>query len=66
MKASKAKIINGRLIETEVKMIEQNTLTADCWLIQMFGGLSECDTCEVRNTEECGGGETLKRMRAAL
>jgi hypothetical protein len=27
-----------------------------------FEGLTACETCEVNGTEDCGGGETLRRM----
>jgi hypothetical protein len=50
----KAKIENGQMVITESKIIDQNKLTSDCWLIQ-FSGLSACETCEVKNTSECGG-----------
>ena len=56
---AKAEIQNGEMILTEQKEIYQSKLTSDCWLIQ-FSGLEECETCEFKNTDECGGGETLK------
>ncbi len=59
---SEAKLVNGKLVETNVKEINQSTLTSDCWLVQ-FNGLAACESCEIKNTGECGGGETLKRMQ---
>lgn len=50
---------NGELINK--KEIEQSSLTSDCWLIQ-FNGIKECETCVYKNTEECGGGQTLVKM----
>ena len=52
---------NGELKFKNVKQINQSELTSDCWLIQI-NGLSECDKCSVRNTDECGGGNTLKQL----
>ncbi|KKN71222.1 hypothetical protein LCGC14_0422650 [marine sediment metagenome] len=50
----KAKIENGQVVITESKMIDQSKLTGECWLIQ-FDGLSVCETCEVKDTADCGG-----------
>ena len=52
---------NGELKFKNEKEIEQSTLTSDCWLIQ-FKGLMACNTCELKDTDECGGGDTLKRL----
>lgn len=52
---------DGQLRIRNTKTISQDRLTSDCWLIQI-NGLSECKNCPVKDTEECGGGETLKRM----
>ena len=64
MEYSKAKIINGELVVDKIVEIDQNKLTSDCWLVQ-FTGLSACETCELKNTSECGGGETLKQLTAS-
>lgn len=61
MKVGTLTLKNGTLVETNVKEIDQSTLTSDCWMIQ-FNGLDACKTCEFRNTKECGGGETLIKM----
>jgi len=47
---------------TNTKVIDQSKLTSDCWLVQ-FNGLAACETCEVKGTKECGGGETLKALK---
>jgi hypothetical protein len=60
---SKMKLANGQLVPTMTKVINQSTLTSDCWLVQ-FEGLSKCKTCEAKGTKDCGGGETLKRLKA--
>lgn len=59
---AKAEVKDGTLVVTSQKVIEQSTMTADCWMIQ-FEGLSACKKCEYKGTEECGGGETLKKMK---
>lgn len=59
---SKAKIENGRIVTTDTRVIDQSTLTADCWLIQ-FEGLAACESCKMSGTPECGGGDTLVRMK---
>ena len=46
----------------KTKIVKQSELTADCFLIQMFG-LESCETCEVKDTDECGGGGTLKKLK---
>lgn len=61
MKISKTKIIAGKLITSEIKMIKQSELTSDCWLIQ-FWGLDACNDCEALNKRSCGG----KKIRAKL
>lgn len=62
MRVSKASIKNGHLVEEEIRDISQGELTSDCWTIQ-FWGLGKCKECEFSNTDDCGGGETLKRMK---
>jgi len=36
------------------KTINQGDLTSECWMVQMFGTL-RCETCEFKDTPECGG-----------
>jgi len=43
---------------SKVRIMRQADLTEECWLVQMFG-LKHCDSCEVKDTPECGG----KRIR---
>jgi len=38
----------------EVRLVRQDSLTAECWLVQAFG-TDRCQECELRDTEECGG-----------
>ena len=52
---------NGELKFKNVKQIDQNKLTSDCWLIQ-FRGLEACEDCDLKNTNQCGGGKTLKKF----
>jgi hypothetical protein len=61
MKVGTLTLQNGTLVETNVKEIDQSTLTSDCWMIQIQG-LDACKTCDIRNTKECGGGATLTKM----
>jgi len=56
------KLVDGKAVLTNTKTIEQSSLTSDCWLIQ-FDGLDACKTCPVRGKRDCGGGETLKRLK---
>jgi len=53
---------NGQLKFKNKKEINQSKLTSDCWMIQ-FKGLEACKNCEFKNTDECGGGETLKKLK---
>lgn len=53
---------DGRLVPVESRIIDQSTLTTDCWMVQ-FRGLDACDECEYRDTNECGGGDTLEEMK---
>ena len=46
-------------MDTKFKTVRQDKLTAECWLVQ-FNGLVCCETCEARDTDECGG----KNIRA--
>ena len=43
--------------------IQQSELTSDCWLIQIQG-VEACTSCEVKDTDECGGKEILKQVKA--
>jgi len=61
MKYQKANIENGRIEVTESIEVDQNSLTSDCWLVQIQG-LKACANCEFRNTPECGG-DFLKSLQ---
>lgn len=52
---------NGTLSNPKVKIIDQSTLTSDCWLVQ-FDGLIACKSCEAYGTNDCGGGNTLRKL----
>lgn len=43
----------------KTKVIRQDRLTGECWLVQMWG-TSRCKDCEAFGTEDCGGQEILK------
>lgn len=49
----------GDVIET--REFDQNTLTSDCWPVQ-FDGLIACKCCEYWGSDDCGGGETLRKL----
>lgn len=57
----KAEIKDGQMVITENKVIDQSKLTSDCFLIQ-FDGLSACETCEAKDTPDCGGQTIRKRL----
>ena len=40
------------------RTVSQQNLSSECWLVQMWG-LTDCETCEYKDTSECGG----KRIR---
>jgi len=43
----------------KIKTIHQANLTAECWLVQIWG-LEECNTCEFKDTPDCGGQQIWK------
>lgn len=47
----------------EVKEIEQASLTSDCWFVQM-DGFNHCSDCEQRYKPNCGGGQSLIKIRS--
>lgn len=65
MKFNKARIENGQIVITESIEVDQNKLTSNCWEIQIKG-LTACNTCELKDTENCGGGKTLKQFHKKL
>jgi hypothetical protein len=38
----------------KVKSVRQANLTAECWLVQIWGK-GQCERCGVKDTDECGG-----------
>jgi hypothetical protein len=54
-------LVDGKLVIKEQKEIKQSNLNLDCWLIQ-FNGLKACQKCDLKNTKDCGGGNTLKNL----
>lgn len=40
----------------KTKTINQSHLSSECWLVQ-FWGLEQCETCEAKDTPDCGGQE---------
>lgn len=52
---AKGNVVNGKVILTEKKTIDQSKLTADCFMIQI-NGAAACNTCENLNKpRKCGG-----------
>jgi len=52
---AKAHLQNGKVALTDVRQIDTNTLTADCFLIQI-NGADACTSCENLNKpRKCGG-----------
>ena len=58
-------IVEGKVVETGVYNKPQSELTGDCFPLQ-FMGLRECEGCKFAGKDECGGGETLKKLKRAL
>jgi hypothetical protein len=52
---AKGNLVNGKIVLTEKREIDQTTLTADCFMIQ-FCGAEACSKCEYLNKpRKCGG-----------
>lgn len=60
MKYQKAKEVNGKLEIVSTKTIDQSSLSSECWIVQ-FEGLAACETCELKDTAECGGSAIRER-----
>jgi len=60
---SEKKVVNGTLVTTKTKMIDQSKLTSDCFFIQ-FNGLDACKNCELLNKKDCGGKKIRKKLLA--
>jgi hypothetical protein len=49
------KVVNGNVVLSDMQQVDQTTLTADCFLIQIRGS-SACTDCENLNKpRKCGG-----------
>ena len=57
----KGEVKNGQLTITESKVVDQSSLTSDCWPVQIEG-LKACETCKLLGKRNCGG----KAIRAKL
>jgi len=49
----------------KVRTVSQSNLTGECWTVQ-FSGLKACDTCEYKDTEDCGGQNIRKTGKNEL
>jgi hypothetical protein len=50
-----AELVNGKVVIVNKRVIDQSTLTADCFLIQIKGA-DACKNCENLNKpRKCGG-----------
>lgn len=56
---AKGNVVNGKVILTEKKTIDQSKLTADCFMIQIKGA-EACKTCENLNKPRICGGMALR------
>ncbi len=51
--------INENLQKSNVKMVNQGDLLAECWSVQIWGQ-EHCKTCEFLNKRDCGGKKIRK------
>jgi hypothetical protein len=42
-----------------IKTVKQSLLSAECWSVQAWG-LSQCETCDLKDTRDCGGKKIRK------
>lgn len=56
---AKGNVVNGKLVLTEKKIIDQSSLSADCFMIQI-NGAAACKTCENLNKPRICGGMALR------
>ena len=56
---AKGKVVNGSVVLSDVQEIDQTTLTADCFLIQIQG-VAACTKCENLNKPRICGGMALR------
>jgi len=46
--------ISDIAVKAKVSIVNSSHLTSECWLVQ-FRGLSYCETCDLKDTDDCGG-----------
>jgi hypothetical protein len=47
-------------MEMRKRVVNQGALSAECWMVQVFG-VEYCKGCEYLHTEECGGQDILEK-----
>jgi hypothetical protein len=55
----KGEVKNGQLTITESKVVDQTSLTADCWPVQIEG-LKACETCRYLGKPRLCGGKAIR------
>ncbi len=48
--------------DVEVIEVDQANLSSECWLVQ-FQGLRACESCDFKNTGDCGGKNIIKSLQ---
>lgn len=49
----------------KTKIISQKMLSAECWLVQVWG-IEACKNCDFQNTKECGGKQIITTGKNTL
>lgn len=62
IKCTQSQVNAGLLVRTNVRQVKQKNLTSECWFVQMWG-LDQCETCEVKDTPDCGGKEIRETLK---
>lgn len=47
-----------------VRQVKQGDLSDECWMVQIWG-LGHCETCEYKDSAECGGQQIRKTGKNA-
>lgn len=58
---NEAQLVDGQLVITHSITKKSSELTSECWQIQ-FKGLHACQSCELLDTDECGGIRIRKQL----
>jgi len=58
-----AEIVDGQVVITSTKVVDQSKLTSECFMIQI-NGLAACKNCEYLGKQDCGGKKTRKMLLA--